>query len=346
MAGGRRRWCGWEGCRTAACVSGFVLCLFGVAPWLAEPSNLEDAYGLGERTPPGDKAPRGVRERPPLQPVFRERLRQIEPYKDIVEQVERNCHGKGGWRREMAREFLAAKRGRKNGERKPPPPTAIETLAMSLGTSRCARYARGTLSNPDSWPHPDPKFPEVAFVGRSNVGKSSLLNQISSFGTVAAVSPMPGRTKHVTWYRNRKVKLDVIDMPGYGHADRAKVFGPAALDFVRKRTSLKGVYVLIDARHGFKSTDHEWLAELGNDGPMKQVVLTKCDLVAPKQLIKIASIVRSDLEAHKRVEHRLLLCSSTFMSGLHEIRQDICRRCGLLDRPGKLTEGDMVQGAA
>jgi len=167
------------------------------------------------------------------------------------------------------------------------------------------------------------------------------LNKVSLFGTIAAVSSMPGRTKHVSWYRNRKVGLDVLDMPGYGHADRARVFGPAALEFVKQRTSLRALYVLIDARHGFKKTDHEWLRDLGGDGPMKQVVLTKCDLVAPQRLIKIASLARSDLEAFRRVDHKLLLCSSMTEAGIHDLRVDICRRCNL----SKGNKGDASPGS-
>lgn len=302
---------------------GWRLCLRGVAPWLAEPADLEEAYGLKR---PTRKGPAPAAEKPPLQPVFRERVRSIKPYRDIAEQIEKNCHGKGGVRRS----HIQAARKPRPGERKPPPPTKMEKMADTLATSRCRRYAKGTLNNPNSWPDPDPKFPEVAFVGRSNVGKSSLLNKISLFGTVAAVSAMPGRTRHVSWYRNRKIKLDVLDMPGYGHADRARVFGPAALEFVKQRTSLRALYVLIDARHGFKRTDHEWLGELGTDGPPKQIILTKCDLVAPKRLVKIASLARSDLEAFRRVEHKLLLCSSVTEAGVHDIRLDICRRCGLV----------------
>lgn len=301
-----------------------------VAPWLQEPGDLDEAYGTRSR-PVVEGGPKGRAVRPPQQPKFKERVAAIKPYRDIVEQVERNFHGKGGWRREVSERGHQANIVEKNRGRfkKPPQLTELDMLANSLATSRCHRCAKGTLINTSTWPDPDPKYPEVAFAGRSNVGKSSLLNNVSAFGTVAAVSNMPGKTKHVSWYRNRKVKLDVIDMPGYGHSDRARVFGPAALEFVRKRESLRCLYILIDARHGFKHTDHEWLEELGWKGPQKQVILTKCDLVPAKKLIQIASLARADLEQHRRVEHKLLLCSSAMGSGLHDIRADIVRRCCL-----------------
>ncbi|OLP82062.1 putative GTP-binding protein EngB [Symbiodinium microadriaticum] len=209
-------------------------------------------------------------------------------------------------------------------------PTALDRIADTLASSRTRLFAKAPLQHSRKWPKADPAYAEVAVIGRSNVGKSSLLNKISQFGTVARVSSMPGQTKEAAWYRNKKVKVDFIDMPGYGHSARARVFGPEALSFVRNRTSLRGLYVLIDARHGFKWSDHEWLSELGSAGPMKQVVLTKCDLVPDKKLIEVASLVRSDLESYKRVERKVILCSSAWLTGFRDLRKDICERCKLL----------------
>jgi len=325
---GRARGSSW-GPRGSAGFGGLALGLFSVAPWLADPRNLDEAYGLArQKKGPREKDAKREVEKPPMQPSFKERIRNMVPYQDIIEQVERNCHGRGGLRRAR----IQRAKTRRPGDPKPPPPTQLDKTANLLASSRCARFAKASLNSPSNWPDPDQRYPEVAFIGRSNVGKSSLLNMISMFGSIAAVSPMPGKTKTANWFRNRKVKLDIIDMPGYGHSDRAQIFGPAALEFVKQRTSLRCLYVLIDARHGFKRTDHEWLSELGRAGPPKQVILTKCDMVAPKELIKIASLVRSDLEAYKRVDYKVLLCSSVWASGLHDIRKDICRRCGLKDK--------------
>lgn len=274
-------------------------------------------------------------DKPAMQGSFRERVKMIKPYKDVVDQVEQNFHGKGGLKR--YNDTIANQR--KHGQRKPLPPSALDKLALRLAKSRCTQVAKSKLTTPHDWPKYKAAVPEVAFIGRSNVGKSSLLNQISEFGSVASVSPMPGKTKHVSWYRNTTMSIDIIDMPGYGHSDRARVFGPSALEFVKQRTTLSALYVLIDARHGFKRSDHEWLGELGKEGPMKQVILTKCDLVSPKELIKIASLARSDLEGFKRVEHKVLLASTIWHSGLHDVRCDILRRCGRdPDRPSPREE--------
>ncbi|CAJ1327971.1 unnamed protein product [Effrenium voratum] len=250
-----------------------------VAPWLKAPQSLEEARGLRRKPAPEldekgkkVKAPQPL-EWSPLHQPLNERLKNIVPYPDVVRQVEENFHGKGG----LQRSYHAAKFS------KPVEPTELDKKANQLASSRTAMFAKAPLLYNGLWPKQDPTIPEVAVIGRSNVGKSSLLNRISQFGTVAKVSCMPGQTKQAAWYRNRKVRLDFIDMPGYGHSARAKVFGPEALDFVRNRTSLQALYVLVDARHGFKWSDHEWLSELGSAGPMKQVILTKCDMVPMKK---------------------------------------------------------------
>jgi len=276
------------------------------------------AGGLEER-PYGSGA-----EAPAMQKPFKERLSEIQPYKDIVDQIEWNCHGRGGMRKVKAR-LRALERG--EGP-KLPDVTPLDDVADSLASSRCYRHAKASLNTPDDWPAPDPKYPEVAFIGRSNAGKSSMLNKVSRFGTVAKVSATPGETKQAHWYRNRKVGLDVIDLPGYGYTSRGRGFSESVLEFVKERASLVCLYLLLDARNGLTRDDFEWLSELGGAGPPKQIILTKCDLVPKKRLIKLASLVRADLAAFKRTTHKLLLCSSAWNTGMHEIRVDICRRCG------------------
>eukprot|EP00933_Yihiella_yeosuensis_P077061 TRINITY_DN8714_c0_g1_i12.p1 TRINITY_DN8714_c0_g1~~TRINITY_DN8714_c0_g1_i12.p1 ORF type:complete len:629 (+),score=61.64 TRINITY_DN8714_c0_g1_i12:50-1936(+) len=316
------------------------------APWLKEPGNLEDAYGtnrqkthLWERKTRSERRDARKAEHAELaqnmqglsasysenrQPMS-ERRREITPYKDIVDQVMNGFHGKGMFRKARAMQNRQMK-GLTKGKKK-----ELKDVDVKAETLRCSAFARldkVTLHYESSYPTASDLYAEVAFIGRSNVGKSCLLNQMSTFGTVAPVSPMPGKTKQLNWYRNRKAKIDIIDMPGYGYAARAKVFGPATLQFVKGRKSLKALYVLIDARSGFKATDIEWLSELGTDGPIKQVILTKCDMVPQKKLIQIASLVRADLEQFKRVEKKLILVSSLYMMGLHDLRVDIIRRCG------------------
>eukprot|EP00931_Biecheleriopsis_adriatica_P106566 TRINITY_DN8099_c0_g1_i1.p1 TRINITY_DN8099_c0_g1~~TRINITY_DN8099_c0_g1_i1.p1 ORF type:complete len:438 (-),score=59.78 TRINITY_DN8099_c0_g1_i1:7-1167(-) len=310
--------------------------LLGVAPWLQEPQDLDEAYGLRKRDR-GDREDKKV-ELPAMQQSFKERLRNIAPYPDIVRQVYDDFQGKGGLRRAKIANAKKLRMQRNRQAKKPEQPTELERKALQMANSRSERYAQAPLSFYEQHPKPDPNYAEVAFIGRSNVGKSSMMNRVTQFGTVAKVSSMPGQTKHVAWYRNRKVKVDFIDMPGYGPSARARVFGPDALEFVKNRTSLKALYVLIDARIGFRYSDHEWLEDLGKEGPVKQIILTKCDLVPPKDLIKIASLARSDLEQFRRVDRKLLLCSSAWQTGMHDIRLDVCKRCGLADNKNKQDE--------
>jgi len=271
----------------------------------------------------------------------------VVPYPDIEDQVWENYLGRGKWRKQLykftkdeekeeRKRELYEKKGIRTPQKKMKP---LEKEAETLLNSAFRLVHKARLQKPEDWPEMQLPFLEVAFVGRSNVGKSSLLNRVCAWGTVARSSSRPGETRHAEWYRNRKVKLDVIDMPGYGYDAKyagRHTFGPDTLNFVRTRKTLQGVYVLIDARHGFQGSDYQWLTEIGNSGPMKQIVLTKCDLVRQDQLIKIASLVRSDLEAFKRVERKIILTSSRYTQGYHDIRMDICRRCKV-DREKPMT---------
>lgn len=323
--------------------------LRGLPPWLREPKDLDEAYGKNRKKSPAAKGPKTVpkpvvvsetfdmqssgeteprsQSHPALQTPLRERLKNVEPYQDVVRQIDQQCHGLKKWRVARTRVYESIKfkrplRPSQKGTEK------LEDKIRALATSSCHRYCRAVLTATSQFPKPDARYPEIAFIGRSNVGKSTLLNKISRFGTVASMSDLPGRTKDVAWYRNRKVGIDFIDMPGYGFAARARVFGPDTLAFVKERKSLACVYVLIDARHGFKTADHEWLTELGREGPMKQIVLTKTDLVPQRQLIQMASLVRADIETHKRVQRKLLMVSAVYGQGLYELRSDIIQRCG------------------
>ena len=105
-------------------------------------------------------------------------------------------------------------------------------------------------------------------VGRSMVGLPSLLITLTLFGSIVAVCPMPEMTMHVGWFNTRRRSSTCLTF-------RARVFGPAALEFVKVRTSLRLLYALFDVRRGFLRTGHDWLGELGAAGPMMLVALTR-----------------------------------------------------------------------
>lgn len=167
--------------------------------------------------------------------------------------------------------------------------------------------------------------PEVAFIGCSNVGKSSLLNAITRTMKLAEARDDPGVTRSIDWYKCSRLPIDIIDLPGYGFAKGAD-FGNLLADFVASRRALRTLYVLVDARSGLRPRDWEWLQLLGNDGPEKVFVLTKCDLVIPWDLAKVATIVLEDIQCIPRTSQRLLMVSARNGTGLHDLRYSIAVR--------------------
>src|SRR5262249_6876785 len=128
---------------------------------------------------------------------------------------------------------------------------------------------------------------EIAFAGRSNVRKSSLLHALPGRKTLARISNTPGRTRELIFF-NGDDSLNVVDMPGYGYAAAAKSKIAAWTElidaFLRGRSNLARVYVLVDARHGLKTADDVALDALGQSAVSHQIVLTKCDAVKPSDL--------------------------------------------------------------
>ena len=129
--------------------------------------------------------------------------------------------------------------------------------------------------------------PEIAFAGRSNVGKSSLINALTGRRALARTSNTPGRTQELIFFGGPH-QLVLVDMPGYGYAAAAKTKVAAWTrlihDYLRGRATLARVYVLIDARHGLKAADDAILDTLGKAAVSHEIVLTKCDQVGDAAL--------------------------------------------------------------
>src|SRR5262252_2661197 len=165
---------------------------------------------------------------------------------------------------------------------------------------------------------------EIAFAGRSNVGKSSLINALTGRNALARTSHTPGRTQELIFFEGPdKDGLRLVDMPGYGYAAAAKtkVASWTALihKFLLGRASLARVYVLIDGRHGLKDVDEDILKTLDKAAVSYQVVLTKADQVKPAELSQCIAETEAALAKHPAAFPEVLATSSRTGTGMPEL---------------------------
>lgn len=173
---------------------------------------------------------------------------------------------------------------------------------------------------------PLPELPEVAFAGRSNVGKSSLVNGLTGRKTLARTSNTPGRTREVNFFRLGN-RLMLVDLPGYGYASAPKAeigrWNRLIRDYLRGRPNLRRVCLLIDARHGIKDADREVMKLLGEAAVNFQVVLTKVDKVKPAELGRLQAAVTTELSTHAAAHPAILATSAFKRRGIEELRAEI-----------------------
>ncbi len=167
--------------------------------------------------------------------------------------------------------------------------------------------------------------PEIAFAGRSNVGKSSLINALTGRTSLARVSVTPGRTRELNFFTlGKDAAFYFVDMPGYGYAraPKAQVKGWTRLigDYLKGRRELKRVYLLIDARHGIKPNDQETLTLLDEAAVSYQVVLTKADKPKVSELAAVQAKVAIELAKHPAAYPQVLTTSARMGSGIKELR--------------------------
>ena len=167
---------------------------------------------------------------------------------------------------------------------------------------------------------------EIALAGRSNVGKSSLLNALTGRKNLARISRTPGRTQELIFF-NGGGPLTVVDMPGYGYAAAAKTKIAAWTDLIHAyllgRANLARIYVLVDARHGLKDTDDQVFEALGRAAVSHQVVLTKSDAVKPAELAQRIAEVEAALAKRPAAYPSVLVTSSHDGTGMPELRAAI-----------------------
>jgi len=169
---------------------------------------------------------------------------------------------------------------------------------------------------------------EIAFAGRSNVGKSSLINALTGRRALARTSHTPGRTQELIFFTGPG-SLTLVDMPGYGYAAAAKSKIAAWTElihaYLRGRTNLARVYLLIDARHGLKDTDAATLDALGKAAVSHQIVLTKADTLKAAELAAAVAATEAALTQRKAAFPQVLATSSAEGSGIPELRAAIAR---------------------
>ncbi len=169
---------------------------------------------------------------------------------------------------------------------------------------------------------------EIAFAGRSNVGKSSLINALTGRRALARISHTPGRTQELIFFKGED-KLVLVDMPGYGYAAaaKAKVKAWTALihAFLKGRANLARVYLLVDARHGLKPPDDDVLDTLDQAAVNYQIVLTKADQVKEAELKTLVAATTAALAKHAAAYPDLLATSARSGAGIPELRAAIAR---------------------
>ena len=177
---------------------------------------------------------------------------------------------------------------------------------------------------------PPPDRNEVAFLGRSNVGKSSLLNALFSRRDIAKTSSTPGRTQQLNYF-DFLGKMYLVDLPGYGYAKaplkEVERWQKVLRMYLRGRPNLRRVFLLIDSRTGLKTSDEEMMKELDTNAVAYQIVLTKTDKISALECTKTAESIERALEKHPAAHVSILKTSSEKKMGLSEVRAEIADFC-------------------
>lgn len=194
-----------------------------------------------------------------------------------------------------------------------------------------------TLSVPDAARLPDIAGVEVAFAGRSNVGKSSLINALIGQKGLARTSNTPGRTQMLNFFLPRlapdqEAPVVIVDMPGYGFAKapkaRVEAWTELIHDYLRGRAQLRRVYLLVDARHGLKTGDLAVMDELDRVAVSYQIVLTKTDKIKPPAIGRLEGEISHAIAKRPAAHIEVLATSSEMGAGLDLLRAEIAAIAG------------------
>jgi GTP-binding protein len=206
------------------------------------------------------------------------------------------------------------------------PPRAVDDELAEAGRRLFAGEARfiAGAANPSALPPEG--LPEIAFVGRSNVGKSSLVNALTGRRVLARISNTPGRTRQVNFF-DLGGRLMLVDLPGYGYAEASKAAVKSWTSLVRHylqtRGALRRVCLLIDARHGIKELDRPVMHMLDAAGVSYQLVLTKADKAGRDALPGVADRIMAELATHVAAHPEIHLTSAVDRRGIAELRETL-----------------------
>ena len=203
------------------------------------------------------------------------------------------------------------------------PPRELDADLVAAGMRLFARDARFIAGAAEPAALPPESLPEIALAGRSNVGKSSLVNALTGRRMLARISNTPGRTRQINFF-DLGGALMLVDLPGYGYAEASKVavkrWTGSVRRYLQSRAALRRVCLLIDSRHGIKDVDRPILDMLDRAAVSYQIILTKTDKLGPAALAATAERVSAELASHTAAHPEIMLTSAEARRGIAAMR--------------------------